>query len=137
MRLIWFLTVTPRALKYRYGFDHQASPRQDIAKYGDAAVNSGKITQKQLDMVKRNDAAHANSVENFTLLVAAMGFATIAGVRPEIVNRAGLVYTVARIAYCISYILIADDTWAVSRALSWWAGNGSCFWLLWEAAKYL
>lgn len=36
--------MSSRTLKQWYGIDHNASPREDLAKYGDAAVRSGKIT---------------------------------------------------------------------------------------------
>ncbi len=108
-----------------------------MARYGEAAVKSNKITRRQLDMLKRNEAAHANSIENYTLLVGAMGLATTAGVNPQIVNRAGLIYTLARIGYGIIYLLVEDDTVALGRTVFWWAGNGSCLWLLWEAGKSL
>ncbi|KAI6080996.1 hypothetical protein F4821DRAFT_40067 [Hypoxylon rubiginosum] len=132
-----YCVLASRNLKQLWGLDHQSSPREDLVKYGDAAVKSGKITQNQLNMLKRNEGAHANSVENYTLLVGAMGLATFAGVKPEIVNRAGLIYTAARIAYGISYILIEDNLLAVSRGVFWWIGNGSCLWLFWEAGKLL
>jgi hypothetical protein len=40
------------------------SPRQDLDKYGEAAVRDGKITRTQLQMLQRNEAAYANAVEN-------------------------------------------------------------------------
>ncbi|KAH9986167.1 hypothetical protein F4779DRAFT_632445 [Xylariaceae sp. FL0662B] len=132
-----YCILASRHLKQIWGFDHQSSPREDLVKYGDTAVKSGQITEKQLGMLKRNEGAHANSVENYALFVGAMGLATFARVKPEAVNLAGLVYTVARIAYGISYILIEDDLWAVSRGVFWWVGNGSCLWLLWKAGKLL
>lgn len=86
-------------------------------------------------MLKRNEWAHANSVESFPLLFCALGFASMAGVPPQDINRAGLVYTVARVCYDNAYILIEDGWWAVSRGVLWWVGNASCLWLLWEAGK--
>ncbi|KAI3326691.1 hypothetical protein HD806DRAFT_520431 [Xylariaceae sp. AK1471] len=132
-----YCALASRHLKQLWGIDHQSSPREDVAKYGEAAIKSNKITQKQLNMLKRNEAAQANSVENYTLLVGAMGLATLAGVKPQTVNRAGFIYTVARIGYGIFYILVEDDTLALGRTVFWWAGNGSCLWLLWEAGKLL
>lgn len=129
--------VTSRHLKQLWGIDHQSAPRDDIAKYGEAAVRAGKITQGQLNMIKRNEAAYANSVENYTLLVGAVGLATAAGVSPEAINRAGLVYSLARVAYGIFYVLVEDDTWALGRTVFWWTGNGSCLYLLWKAGKVL
>ncbi|KAI1742403.1 hypothetical protein F4680DRAFT_412121 [Xylaria scruposa] len=129
--------LSSRTLKQWYGIDHNSSPREDLAKYGDAAVRSGKITQKQLAMLKRNESAHANSVENYTLFVAAMGFATFAGVEPHLVNRAGLLYVVARFAYGAVYIFIDHDVWSQIRGITWWTGNISCLWLLYRAGAKL
>ncbi|KAI1187526.1 hypothetical protein F5B17DRAFT_317379 [Nemania serpens] len=129
--------LSSRTLKQWYGIDHNASPREDLAKYGGEAVRSGKITQKQLAMLKRNESAHANSVENYSLFVAAMGFATFAGVEPHLINRAGLLYTTARLIYGFVYILIDDDVWSQLRGLTWWTGNLSCLWLLYRAGAKL
>lgn len=35
-------------------------------------VADGKISRRMLNLVKRNEAAHANSMEHFTIFVAAM-----------------------------------------------------------------
>ncbi|GAW13258.1 hypothetical protein ANO14919_026380 [Xylariales sp. No.14919] len=129
--------MSSRTLKQWYGIDHNASPREDLAKYGEAAVRSGKITRKQLEMLRRNESAHANSVENYTLFVAAMGFATFAGVKPHLINRAGLLYTTARLAYAAVYIFIDDDLWSQIRGITWWTGNLSCLWLLYRAGVEL
>ncbi|KAI1193065.1 hypothetical protein F5X97DRAFT_315452 [Nemania serpens] len=129
--------LSSRTLKQWYGIDHNASPREDLAKYGGEAVRSGKITQKQLAMLKRNESAHANSVENYALFVAAMGFATFAGVEPYLINRAGLLYITARLLYGFVYVFIDDDTWSQLRGLTWWTGNLSCLWLLYRAGAKL
>ncbi|KAI1112377.1 hypothetical protein F5Y14DRAFT_421977 [Nemania sp. NC0429] len=129
--------LSSRSLKQWYGIDHNSSPREDLGKYGGEAVRSGKITQKQLAMLKRNESAHANSVENYALFVAAMGFATFAGVETHLVNRAGLLYTTARLLYGFVYIFIDDDAWSQLRGLTWWTGNLSCLWLLYRAGAKL
>ncbi|KAJ6000533.1 hypothetical protein N7481_000942 [Penicillium waksmanii] len=129
--------LSSRTLKQWYGVDHQASPREDLAKYGEAAVRDGKLTRKQLGMLKRNEAAHANSVENFTLLVASILFASHAGVPTQTINVAGLSYTLARLCYGAVYILIDHPTWSQLRGLVWWWGNASCLYLLWQAGKNL
>ena len=129
--------LSSRTLKQWYGIDHQVSPREDLAKYGEAAVRDGKITRKQLDMLKRNESAHANSVENFALLVAGVLFASHAGVSAQSINAASLSYTLARIAYGAVYILVDHPTWSQVRGLVWWWGNISCFFLLWKAGKLL
>ncbi|KAI9929528.1 hypothetical protein ASPWEDRAFT_111674 [Aspergillus wentii DTO 134E9] len=125
--------LSSRTLKQYYGIDHNVSPREDLIKYGDAAVREGKITRKQLDMLKRNEAAHANAVENFTLLVAGVLFATVAGVTAEMINISSCAYTVARVLYAIAYIGIEDSRWSQLRGVTWWAGNLCCLAMLWKA----
>ncbi|KAJ5338609.1 hypothetical protein N7452_005337 [Penicillium brevicompactum] len=129
--------LSSRTLKQWYAIDHQASPREDLAKYGEAAVRDGKMTRKQLDMLKRNESAHANSVENFPLLVAGVLFASHAGVPAHIINAASLSYTLARILYGAVYILIDHPKWSQVRGLAWWWGNLSCLFLLWKAGQLL
>ncbi|KAI1778828.1 hypothetical protein F4818DRAFT_455111 [Hypoxylon cercidicola] len=125
--------LSSRTLKQYYGIDHNVSPREDLAKYGEAAVRSGKITARQLGMLRRNESAHANAVENYALLVAAMCCATFARVDPRYVNRAGFVYTAARMTYALAYILIDHPKLSQIRGITWWTGNLSCLWLFWKA----
>lgn len=135
---IWaYGVLSSRTLKQWYGLDHNESPRYDLAKYGDRAVASGKITQKQLDMLRRNESAHANAVENYAFFAAAIGFASLAGVDRTLINRAGLCYTVARVAYGFVYVLIENRVWSQLRGVTWWVGNGSCLYLLWKAGGRL
>ncbi|CAG8893028.1 unnamed protein product [Penicillium egyptiacum] len=129
--------LSSRTLKQWYGLDHQVSPREDLTKYGEAAVREGKITRRQLDMLKRNESAHANAVENFPLLVAGVLFASLAGVPAQKINAAALSYTVARIVYGAVYILVDHPNWSQVRGLVWWWGNSSCLFLLWKAAELL
>ncbi|KAL9086206.1 MAG: hypothetical protein Q9165_007271 [Trypethelium subeluteriae] len=91
--------LSSRTLKQWYGIDHNESPRYDLDKYGDEAVRTGRITQKQLNMLRRNESAHANAIENYAFFAGAIGFATFAGVDRQLINRAGLVYTLARIGH--------------------------------------
>ncbi|CAI7596285.1 unnamed protein product [Penicillium discolor] len=128
--------LSSRTLKQWYGLDHQVSPREDLTKYGEAAVREGKITRRQLDMLKRNESAHANAVENFPLLVAGVLFASLAGVPARRVNAAALSYTVARVVYGAVYIFVDHPTWSQVRGLVWWWGNVSCFFLLWKAEEF-
>ncbi|KAI9038207.1 MAPEG family protein [Aspergillus affinis] len=125
--------LSSRTLKQYYGIDHNVSPRQDLRKYGAAAVSSGKITQKQLDRLHRNEAAHANAVENYTLLVGAVSMASWAGVESTIINRSVAVYTLARLAHAAVYIGIDRSGWSQLRGICWWIGNLSCLGLLWRS----
>ncbi|MCJ1447994.1 MAG: hypothetical protein MMC23_008507 [Stictis urceolatum] len=66
----WFYAyavLSTRAMKSRLGIDHNVCPREDVTKYGEQAVRNGKITSAQLAKLKRNEAAHANTVEGFAL----------------------------------------------------------------------
>ena len=83
-----YAVTTPRHLKQFYGIDNNANPREDITKYGEAAVKSGKLTQAQLDHIKRNAAAHANTIENYPAFLAALLWAHVAGVPPAEMRRA-------------------------------------------------
>ncbi|KAL4989989.1 hypothetical protein BDW68DRAFT_175351 [Aspergillus falconensis] len=129
--------LSSRTIKQYYGLDHNVSPREDIAKYGDAAVQSGKISQKTLDMIKRNESAHANAVENYALLVGAVAMASVAGVERVSINRAVVGYTLARIAYAIVYVTVDSPKWSQLRGVCWWAGNLCCLSLLRKAAWVL
>ena len=129
--------LSSRTLKQWYGIDHQESPREDLAKYGEAAIRDGKMTRNQLDMLKRNEAAHANSVENYSLLVGSLLFASYAGVPSQTINAAGLSYTVARIIYGAVYIFVGTPKWSWTRGVVWWCGNLSCLTLLYQAGKRL
>jgi uncharacterized MAPEG superfamily protein len=130
-----YVVLAPRHLKQIYGIDHQASPREDLAKYGDAAVKSGKISKKMLGMMKRNESAQLNSTENYILFVGATAFATVAGVEQELINRACLVYTLARFAYSAIYIFVDSPFWSLFRTVAWWGGNLSCLFLLRRAGQ--
>lgn len=66
----WFYAycvLSSRTFKQRYGIDHNGNPRQDIDKYGIAAVKEGKMTQEQLDQIRRVEAAGANSVDGYSV----------------------------------------------------------------------
>ena len=70
----WFYaycTLSPRFAKMAVGLDHNLSPREDLLKYGNAAVQAGKLSWRRLEQIKRMQSAHENSVEGFTLFVTA------------------------------------------------------------------
>ncbi|KAK1819114.1 hypothetical protein LTR12_006429 [Friedmanniomyces endolithicus] len=132
-----YLVLASRTLKQIYGIDHNVSPREDLSKHGDAAVRSGKITQRQLEQLRRTESASANSVENYTLFVGAMLFGTLAGVPATDVNTTGLAYTVARVGYAIAYVLIDAPSFSQVRGMCWWVGNLTCLRLLWVGGSAL
>lgn len=63
-----------RGAKFRLGLDHNTSPREDLNKYGEAAVQAGKVSRSTLNRLKRQEAAHANAVEGFPFFVGASKF---------------------------------------------------------------
>jgi hypothetical protein len=60
-----YLMLSSRTPKQWYGLDHQGSPREDLAKYGEAAVRDGKLTRTQLGRIQRLEAASANSIDGY------------------------------------------------------------------------
>ncbi|KAK2761778.1 hypothetical protein FQN54_001606 [Arachnomyces sp. PD_36] len=51
--------------KRRAKIFNPVSPRASVDEFGETAVKEGKISKKQLDMIKRTEAAHHNGIENF------------------------------------------------------------------------
>jgi len=130
-----YIVLSSRILKQHLKIDHNVNPREDVAKYGERAVAAGKITQRQLNLVKRNEAAHANSMEHFPVFAASALFATIAGVSNTHINGACAVYTAARVVYAVSYLAIEKFQYSYIRSLAWWISNFVCMNLLWAASK--
>lgn len=129
--------LSSRTMKQYYGIDHNVSPREDLVKYGPEAVKSGKITQKQLDRLKRNEGAHANSVEHFPLFVGAMIWAHLTGLSTVSINGTALVYTVARLVYATVYVFVDRPAWSQMRGIAWWMSNIACLRLFWLGGKAL
>jgi len=130
-----YIVFTNRHLKQYYGIDHNRSPREDVTKYGEQAVKEGKISQRALDMIKRNGAAEQNSIAHFPFFCASMLFALHAGLPASTINKVGAVYTAARAVYGVAYILIEDDIWATIRSAAWWVSNITCMWTLVQSGK--
>ncbi|RMZ87973.1 hypothetical protein DV736_g4793, partial [Chaetothyriales sp. CBS 134916] len=140
--LIWnfiyaYGILSSRGIKVLLKLDHNVAPREDVAKYGERAVKSGKITEAQLAFVKRNEAAHANRVEHFAMFAASTVLAASTGVPNEVVNKACLVYTLLSLSYGAVYLLITNPALSYLRSVLWWGGNATCFYLLSQAGKKL
>ncbi|PLN80382.1 hypothetical protein BDW42DRAFT_113861 [Aspergillus taichungensis] len=136
----WFFTyfaTSARASKMWFGLDHNSAPREDLAKYGEAAVQSGKISRRTLNRLKRQEAAHANGVEGFPLFVAAMLLGIFAGLPAETINGVGAWYSVSRVLFTISYTLTESEGMSFFRSAFWVSGNIGCIVGLLEAAKTL
>lgn len=119
------------------GIDHNAAPRDDLAKFGESAVKSGKITSRQLDLIKRAGAAHSNRVENYSVFAAATVLAVAAGVPSDLVNTQCLLYSVSSVAYGICYVLIDTTPLSLLRTVCWYSGCWACFRMFWAAGKAL
>jgi uncharacterized MAPEG superfamily protein len=133
---IWAYGITStRTLKQILGIDHNVSPREDLSKFGPEAVRSGKITQKQLDMLKRNEGAHANSYEHYPVFASAMIWAHVAGLDTVDINASALIYTVARLCYVAIYVLVDKPLLSQLRGLCWWTGNVVCIRLFWKGMQ--
>ena len=127
--------LSSRGLKQYLKIDHNVSPREDTTRYGERAAAAGKITQRQLNLLKRNEGAHANSVEHFPVFAAAALFATVAGVSNTQINGACAIYTAARVVFAVCYLTIERVHLTYFRSLAWWVGNFACLNLLWAAGK--
>ncbi len=133
---LWAYGITSaRTMKQILGIDHNVNPRLDVNEHGPAAVANGKITQRQLDMLKRNESAHANSHENFAVFASAVLWAHITGLDNATINASCLAYTVARIAYVAVYIFAEKPAVSQLRGLCWWTGNIVCLRLFWKGMK--
>ncbi|KAJ5131659.1 hypothetical protein N7448_005817 [Penicillium atrosanguineum] len=132
-----YALMSTRGTKMRYGLDNNVAPREDLSKYGEAAVKAGKISQRALNKLKRQEAAHANAVEGYPLFVAAMLLSVVAGVPHETINTIGVWYTLSRVAYSLCYSHIESRSLSYLRSVTWWSGNISCITGLVLAGKKL
>lgn len=130
-----YLITQPRFQKIAYGIDNNADPRPDLAEKGPKAVKEGKLSQKQLDRINRLQSAHNNGLENLPLFSLAICFALIAKVPGSFVNKFGLTYTLARVAYVLNYYYVETEGASQVRTMLWWIGNISCATAIWKAAK--
>lgn len=147
--------MSARGAKIYYGIDNNVAPREDLSKYGEAAVKAGKLSQRTLNKLKRQEAAHANAVEGYPLFVAAsmcLGpclwavidmligtvlLSVVAGVPNEQINTIGVWYTLSRVAFSLFYSYIESPSLSSLRSVAWWSGNISCITALVQAGKKL
>ncbi|KAF7713424.1 Uncharacterized protein PECH_001566 [Penicillium ucsense] len=135
--VIAYLWMSTRYAKIALGIDNNIAPREDLATIGEAAVQSGKISRRKLDKLKRDEAAHANAIENYSVFAAAILIAVIAKVPNKAVNRYGLWYTASRIAFSFCYSYGETRMMSNFRSAFWWSGNISCICAFVAAAKNL
>lgn len=60
-----YCVLSSRTVKQIYGLDHNGNPRQDLNRFGDAAVREGKLTRAQLEQIQRLESASANAIDGF------------------------------------------------------------------------
>ncbi|KAJ5086263.1 hypothetical protein NUU61_007570 [Penicillium alfredii] len=135
--LFAYVLMSTRGSKFRYGIDNNVAPREDLSKYGEAAVQAGKLSRSTLNKLKRQEAAHANAVEGYPLFVAAIILSVLAGVPNETINTIGVWYTASRIAFSLAYSYIESKPLSFLRSVVWWSGNISCITGLVLAGKKL
>ncbi|KAM3524517.1 hypothetical protein MY4038_007724 [Beauveria bassiana] len=133
--LISHTLSSTRGLKWLWRIDNHVSPRTDLEKSGPRAVLEGRLQQSQLDMLRRNESAHANSMEHFPVFATALILAKMAGVSAADINYAGLTYTLARLAFVGNYILSSTLIGAALRPVFWWTAHVACLKLIWRAGK--
>ncbi|KAJ5715658.1 Membrane-associated eicosanoid/glutathione metabolism (MAPEG) protein [Penicillium malachiteum] len=121
-----YIFMSPRGAKIYYGVDNNVSPREDLRTLGEAAVRTGRLEQRVLDKLKREEAAQANTIEGFSLFVASILSASFAGVPAETVNTIGIWYTVSRVAFSLCYSHIQTQSWSYLRSAAWWSSHICC-----------
>ncbi|PWY65008.1 hypothetical protein BO94DRAFT_629312 [Aspergillus sclerotioniger CBS 115572] len=136
----WFFAhgvLSTRPAKRLLRLDHNVAPRDDLTTYGEAAVQAGKITRRQLNRLKRQEAAHSNAMEGFPLFVAAILVALHTDLPNETINGIGAWYTLSRVAFGLAYVFIESEGWSFLRSVLWWSGNVSCITALVAGGKRL
>lgn len=132
-----YAVLSTRGAKNYLKLDHNVNPRQDVTKYGQQAVTKGKLTQRQLNFLQRNEACHANSTEHYPVFAAAVLFATTTLVDVGKINYMCAIYTMSRVVYAVAYFAFESHGLSYIRSLAWWSGNFACLNLLWAAGKAL
>ncbi|KIX04780.1 uncharacterized protein Z518_05651 [Rhinocladiella mackenziei CBS 650.93] len=132
-----YVFLSSRLLKNSYGIDHNVNPREDITRFGEKAVHDGKITRQQLNMLKRNEAAHANAMEHFPVFIGSTLFAIVSQVPNVTINRVCTIYSAARVVYAMAYLSVENVRFSYIRSLAWWISNFSCIYLLWKSGQAL
>ncbi|KAJ5808966.1 hypothetical protein N7474_010235 [Penicillium riverlandense] len=132
-----YVLMSTRAQKFFYGLDHNVMPRDDLSKYGEAAVQAGKLDRRTLNKLKRQEAAHANAQEGYPFFVAAILVSLYAGVDNKTINTIGVWYTASRLAFSLLYSYIETSPASYLRSVAWWSGNISCITGLVLAGKKL
>lgn len=88
-------------------------------------------------MLKRWEAAHANSMEGYAFFATAVLLALHAGVHKGRLNGCMALYSAARLGYAACYICIEHKLWSQLRGVCFWGGNAACVALVWEAGRRL
>ncbi|CAL5869956.1 uncharacterized protein PFLUO_LOCUS4189 [Penicillium psychrofluorescens] len=132
-----YVLMSTRVQKNFYGLDHNVMPRDDLSKYGEAAVQAGKLDRRTLNKLKRQEAAHANAQEGYPFFVAAILVSLYAGVDNETINTIGVWYTASRVVFSLLYTYIESSGASYLRSVAWWSGNISCITGLILAGKKL
>ncbi|THW56833.1 hypothetical protein D6D25_03115 [Aureobasidium pullulans] len=136
--LFSYVVTTTRFQKTSYGCDNNINPRYDLeSPRAEQLVSKGKLTNEQLEQLRRIQSAHSNSMEHYTVFVAAIMSAMIAKLDGGVVNRYATIYTLVRAAYFWVYRQNTTRQAAGFRSVLWWASNIVCIRLFWFAGKAL
>jgi uncharacterized MAPEG superfamily protein len=102
------------------------SPRVSTAAASDSTPEGQFIT--------RCHGAHANAIENFPYLVAAVLMADLAGVPRDTTDRVAAAYLASRVVYTLLYMYGTTKWRAYSRSAVYIGGLASLGWLMALAA---
>lgn len=136
--LLSYICTSTRIQKLGLRIDNNMNPRYDlVSPRAEKLVSTGRITQEQLDQMRRVQSAHSNSMEHYTVFVAAVLSAIVAKLDNGMVNRYAVLYTIARAAYFWVYRQNTTRSAAGVRSVLWWVSNILCIRLFWFAGKAL
>ena len=136
--LLSYICTSTRIQKLGLRIDNNMNPRYDLASpRAEKLVSTGRITQEQLDQMRRVQSAHSNSMEHYTVFVAAVLSAIVAKLDNGMVNKYAVLYTIARAAYFWVYRQNTTRSTAGVRSVFWWVSNILCIRLFWFAGKAL
>lgn len=113
------------------------NPRSEAMKTG----LSKKLTAKQYATYERLEAAHANSMENMPIFIAAVVLGNMAGLHkvegPDGLNWFTAAFLLVRAAYIIVYANNDTQVKSAPRSLLYFIGVGLCWRTLLKAAAKL
>ncbi|KAK8216227.1 hypothetical protein IWZ01DRAFT_195536 [Phyllosticta capitalensis] len=139
----YLLALSPHAAALVYTTNGQVSKWENVNPKGEATKTAiaRKIGAKRYAVYERLKAAHANSMENMPLFIAAIILGNMAGL-DKVEGSGGLnwfaaSFLLSRTGYNIVYAQNASQGQSYLRTLFYFLSVGQCFRVLFKAASIL